>query len=107
MSLQGVQGVKQEPYSVIGTGRTVVSGNNTATQLSSSDTPCKGVYISADPSGGEIITIGDANVGSGAGSWRGVTLYPGHPGVFLPVDNLTKAYFCGATGAIACFTYYV
>lgn len=107
MPLQNVQGFKEEPHSVINTGRQAVSADHTPTQLVAADTPCKGAYISADPDGGQQIAIGDANTASGSGSWRGVIVYPGHPGIFLPVDNLNKVYFSGATGAVACFTYYI
>lgn len=107
MVLQNVQGVKPEPHSTLITGKKTVSGADTATQLSTSDLPCKGVWISADPSAGIHFAIGDANVGSGTGAWQGTIIYPGHPGIFCPVDNVNKIYFSGAAGAIACFTYFV
>lgn len=106
MALQNVQGVKPEPHSVLVTGKKTVSGNNAATQLTVSDTPCKGVWVSADPSAGQHFAIGDSNVGSGTGAWQGTIIYPGAPGIFCPVDNVSKVYFSGATGAIACFTYF-
>ncbi len=107
MTMQNVQGVKEEPNAFMGSGRTTISGANTATQLTATSTACRKVWVSCDPAAGVEFAVGDSNIGSGAGSWRGVVLYPGHPGIPIVIDNLTKVYFCGAAGAIACYTYYV
>lgn len=107
MPLQNVQGVKEEPNAIMGTGRTSISGAHTPTQLTATDTPCRKVWVSCDPDAGVHMAIGDSNAASGAGSWRGVVIYPGHPGIPIIVDNLTKVYFSGAAGAKACYTYYV
>jgi hypothetical protein len=104
---QTVHGVKQEPNAVIGSGRKTVDGDHTPTQLTNSDTPCRGLWIAASPGGGLEISVGDSNVDSDTGSWRGVVIYPGHPGIFLLVDNVNKVWFSGADGATACYTYYV
>ena len=57
MSFQNIQGVKQEPHSILGTGRTTVSGNNVPTQLTTDDIKCMGVYVSADPSAGKHFAL--------------------------------------------------
>jgi hypothetical protein len=104
---QMTQGVKVSPNTVILSGRRAITGANTATPLSSSSTPCLGVWVSGDIAAGQPMSVGDANVAAGAGSWRGVIVVPGNDPVFLPCDDLNRVYFNSeSASAVACFTYF-
>lgn len=104
---QQTQGVRISPNTIIATGRTAITGANTATPLANSSTPCLGVWISGDIGAGQPISVGDSNVAAGTGSWRGVIVIPGNDPVFIPCDNLNRVYFNSTSGAaVACFTYF-
>lgn len=104
---QQTQGVKVSPNTVILTGRKAITGAGTATPLAAQSTPCVGVWISGDIAAGQPMSVGDSNVGAGAGSWRGVIVIPGNDPVFIPCDDLNRVYFNSeSASAVACFTYF-
>lgn len=91
----------------LGSGRKTVSGINTPTQLTSTDTPCNCIYISADHTIGQPVVVGDSSVNSGAGNWRGVVLFPGNDPILLYVDNLRDVWIASdSASATVCFTYF-
>jgi len=76
-------------YSIIESGKKIITTAGTKETLVSSSTPCKEVLIMALPSNTGEIWVGDSNVS--ATNKIGIVLYK-NDAVLIPIDNLQKIY---------------
>jgi hypothetical protein len=76
-------------YSIIGSGKKIITTAGVKETLVSSSTPCKEVLVMALPTNTGEIWVGDANVS--ASDKIGIVLYKGDA-ISIQIDNLQKIY---------------
>lgn len=82
------------PYSVIKDGNATLSAAGTPQKLTSIQTPCAKLVLSAGENNGGDIVIGGATVVGAATGRRGATLVP-NSSVVIEIDDLSKIWFDG------------
>ena len=82
-------GVNLATLSTVVSGTVTVTTTGTTVQLTSTPTPIKGVWLSADLIAGGVMTVGDSGgVGSVSGM-KGIILSPGNAPIYLPIYDLS------------------
>lgn len=111
--MQCVSSLAKGPYhrsgaigDIIASGRLVVSATGEATQLTTTSTPCLGVWLSPSPGNSDYLMYGDSSITAATASAYGATIYPGNNPTFVPVDDVSLIYVDAKTaGDAACFSY--
>ena len=83
------QAVNLATLSTLVSGTTTVTTTGTTVQITSTPTPIKGVWLSADIYAGAIMTVGDSAVVGWQTGTKGIVLSPGNPPVYLPIYDLS------------------
>ncbi len=64
----------------------------TRVQFTGSATPVHAVYVVADVGNAGQIVVGSSTVVAASGSQRGIVLFVGNPGVWIPVADLSSLW---------------
>ena len=80
----------------LGDGRTTVTTAGTAVQISSTDTPCGGITITAETDNTNIVTVGASTVVAALSTRRGHPLSPGGS-ITIPNTNLNQVWIDAIT----------
>lgn len=93
-------------YGKIVSGTTTVITSGTAVRITSTSTPCGGVWVSGDVGNSGVIYVGDSSVSGVSGSCQGIACEPAGNSIFIPVNNLNLLYVdAGANGDKAVWGY--
>lgn len=98
------QAIDSNKGSSVTEGRKALSDSSAGVQVTSTSTPIKYVYISADTAG-DVVAVG-GSTSTQLDSATGMILTPGTPPVRLDITDLNKLYASGATGSALCYTYF-
>lgn len=74
------------------TGTKTVTTAGTAVQITSTSTPCKGVWVSADLGTGAVMCVGDSSVDAVASQMQGIVVIPGNLATFIAINDLNKLW---------------
>jgi len=80
-------------FGKIVTGTTDIPTAGTPVQLTSSSTPCMGVWVAGDTGNSSVVYVGDSNVDGVQGQQRGISVEPAGNSIFIPVNNANLIYF--------------
>lgn len=93
-------------YGKIVSGTTTVITSGTAVRITSTSTPCGGVWVSGDVGNSSVIYVGDSSVSGVSGSCQGIACEPAGNSIFIPVNNLNLLYVdAGVNGDKAVWGY--
>lgn len=82
---------------VIVTGTTDIPTAGTPVQLTTTTTPCMGVFVGGDTGNVSVIYCGDSNVDGVEGQQRGIAVEPAGNSIFLNVNDASLVFFDAAT----------
>ena len=95
------------PGSIV-TGTKTVTTAGTAVRITSTSTPCTGVWVSADIGTGSIMAVGDSSVLAANSSQRGIIIVPGNQSTYLAINDLSLLWVDAQTnGAKLAYAYLV
>lgn len=93
-------------YGKIVDGNTTITTAGTPVRITSTSTPCAGVWVAGDTGNAGIIYVGSSTVDGVASQQRGISVEPAGNSVFIPVNNLDLLYVDSQeNGDIAVWSY--
>jgi hypothetical protein len=99
--------IPQYSLYLAGNGRTTVTAPATAVQLSTTDTPCRWIYITAFHANTGLVAVGISTVLASTGSVMGIPLDKGVPAL-IPASNLNSVWIdATVTGEGCSWAYYL